>query len=147
MSTTVLSKQYLLKQCFANNASLNSAFSTVLLLQNRDVRDVREVRTSFCRQNFLLQKQVFSTTSSETVLLKQVFWNISSEQLFFCIRGRCVMVGCQTQNELEPVRSRLFILFCYIRVLRQSLNADQWERLIYYGLPMLINGGVGLVNA
>jgi len=54
------------------------------------------------------------------------------------------MVGCQTQNEVEPVCSRLFIHFRYIRVLRQSLNADQLECLIYHGLPTLINGGVGL---
>jgi len=57
------------------------------------------------------RQQYFSRTkSSEQYLLEQFFSTKASEQLFFCIRGRCVLVGCQKHTELEPVRRSLFIL-------------------------------------
>jgi len=81
--------------------------------------------------NIFLQK--FRTKSSETFRLQQLFSNGASETIllnnsseqFFSIGGLCFLVGCQKHTGSEPVCSPLFILFSNIRVLRQSLNADQ----------------------
>jgi len=109
--------------CRQNSLSQKQCSSeTVLLKQycSNSVSSTSETGTSrmsgMSGRPFVERTSSFRNKSSETVLLKQ---------FFFSVGGRCVMAGCQTQTEFEPLRSRLFIHFGYIRVLRLSLNADQ----------------------
>jgi len=121
----------------------------------RDVRDVRDVRGVRVVSNFS-----FRTKSSGQYLLEQFFSNSASETILLNNSSSASVVDVfwsAARNTLNSSRFVARYLYSWGPVkpreaptsgyLANLLNADQWGCLIYHGLPMLINGGVRLVNA